>query len=219
MVGPSEVDPQVGEFIYGPRYRYTIATVTSTTVTATVRTDLKGSTGTSATNVVCGNEAQIISCDKDGKVAAQTDITIPFAGYLGSTRKACSVTPTGLPDGMTIQSNTAATTSADGSLVLRVAANSTLGGATAGTVTLTFGCNSLSFVKKFAWSKAIKGADGTNGTSPYFSYLTNETQSFVYGKAATATTQLYGYQGTTEKTVQIKTVNGVAVATTDSATG
>lgn len=63
------------------------------------------------------------------------------------------------------------------------------------------------------------GRDGTNGTSPYFSYLTNETQSFVYGKAATATTQLYGYQGTTEKTVQIKTINGVAVATTDTATG
>ena len=107
----------------------------------------------------------MIPCDKDGKVLAQTDITIPFAGYLGSARKACSVTPTGLPDGMTIQSNTAATTSADGSLVLRVAANSTLGGATAGTITLTFGCNSLSFVKKFAWSKAIKGADGENGKS------------------------------------------------------
>lgn len=63
------------------------------------------------------------------------------------------------------------------------------------------------------------GKNGTNGTSPYFSYLTNETQSFVYGTATTATTLLYGYQGTTEKTVQIKTINGVAVATTDKATG
>lgn len=222
MVGPSEVDPQVGEFIYGPRYRYTIATVTSTTVTATVRTDLKGSTGTSATNVVCGNEAQIISCDKDAKVIADTTITIPFAGYTGSSRAACSVAVTDLPDGISVTSNTSATggsSGADGSLVLTADANSTLGGNSSGTITLTFSCNSLTFVKKFAWSKAIRGADGANGTSPYVAYLTNEAQTFASGTAATVTTQLYAYQGTTEKNVTIKTVNGVTASTSDTATG
>lgn len=65
----------------------------------------------------------------------------------------------------------------------------------------------------------VKLSDGDPGTSPYISYLTNETQAFAYGTEKTATTNLYAYQGTTEKTVTIKTVNGKTAATTDTATG
>jgi hypothetical protein len=46
-------------------------------------------------------------------------------------------------------SNTAATTSADGSLVLKVNATATLGNTTNGVIDLTFTCNSKTFVKKF----------------------------------------------------------------------
>jgi len=110
----------------------------------------KGDAGENATNIVCGNESQIISCLTDGKVAAATTITIPFAGYIGNNRAACSVTYSTLPSGMSLGSNTAATTSADGSLVLNVAANATLGNIDTGDITLTFSCNSKTFIKKFS---------------------------------------------------------------------
>lgn len=125
----------------------------------------QGTAGTSATSVVCGNEAVSIACTLGGLVTAATTITIPFAGYIGTTRAACSVTYSTLPSGITLNKNTAATTSADGSLVLNVAKDGTLGGATVynGEITLTFSCNSQTFVKKFAWSKSMTGATGAQG--------------------------------------------------------
>ena len=126
-----------------------------------------GGAGTSATSIVCGNESISIPCTAGGLVSADQTITIPFAGYLGTTRKACSVTYSTLPSGMTLVSNTAATTSADGSLVLKASKNGTLGSAStlAGDITLTFSCNSQSFVKKLSWSKSMTGAQGPVGAT------------------------------------------------------
>ena len=67
--------------------------------------------------------------------------------------------------------------------------------------------------------KGEKGNNGESGTSPYISYLTNEAQTFAAGTAKEVTTQLYTYQGTTEKNVQIKSVNGVTASTSSTATG
>ena len=68
-------------------------------------------------------------------------------------------------------------------------------------------------------AKGETGAAGIDGISPYIAYLTNEAQMFVYGTAKDVTTQLYAYQGTTEKTVTIKTINGKVASTTAIATG
>ena len=216
LTGPTGVKPRVGEHIIrSNQYQYTITAVSDTQVTVGSATDLKG---VSATSVTCGNETQAIVCDKDGYTTATT-ITIPFAGYTGNARAACSVSYSTLPSGISLTSNTAATTSADGSLVLAVAANSTLGGVDTGDITLTFTCNSLTFVKKFTWSK---NKAGQNGTSPAFSYLTNEAQTLVYGAAAnsqTMTTQLYAYEGITEKKIKIITINGVTPSNSVQETG
>jgi hypothetical protein len=180
-----------------------------------------GDNGVSPTNIVCGNEAQIISCNNDGTVAAATTISIPYAGYIGNTRAACTVTySTPLPSGITYNSSSSssASTSGDGVLVFDVAANATLGNASNGVITLTFTCNSLNFIKKFAWSKSIKGDKGTDGKSPYTAYLTNEAQVLMYGTANTITTQLYGYEGTTEQTVTIKSIDGVTASTSTTPT-
>ena len=125
----------------------------------------KGSTGTAATNVLIGNESAIIYCDKDGNVEGAQTITIPFAGYLGASRKACTLATPTLPTGMSIPNNgnVAATTSADGSLTINVANDSALGGSMTGEITLSFSCNSQTFVKKFSWAKAITGATGIQG--------------------------------------------------------
>ena len=142
-------------------------TFTRSDVGATGSQGPQGNPGVSATSVVCGNEAVTIACDKDGKAKAASTIVIPFAGYIGTTRAACTVTYSTLPSGVTLASNgnKAATASADGSLTFNVAAGANLGAnaTMTGEITLTFTCNGQTFVKKFAWSKALTGATGAQG--------------------------------------------------------
>ena len=66
---------------------------------------------------------------------------------------------------MTKKSSSNATTSADGSLVISVAANGTLGAAAtmSGEVTLTFTCSSQTITKKLSWAKVPKGDTGDDG--------------------------------------------------------
>lgn len=129
-------------------------------------------------------------CTTEGKVAAATTITIPFAGYIGNSRAACSVVASDLPNGISVTSNSAGEAPSssypegrDGSLVLTAAANSTLGGNDTGTITLTFTCNSKNFVKKFAWSKVIPGAQGPAGAAG-----ANTAMVYLYGRFADAPT-------------------------------
>ena len=88
-------------------------------------------------------------------------------GYLGINQTACSCTVGTLPSGVTVKSNTAATASKAGSVVLAFAANATLGGAAVlnGTIDLTFTISGASVVKKFAWTKSNKGSNGASGAN------------------------------------------------------
>lgn len=153
-----------------------------------------GADGENPTFITCGNEAQTIVCDASGAVISDTLITIPFAGYIGNSRAACSVSYGTLPGEsgeVVLVSNTAATTSADGSLVLKVNATATLGNITNGVIDLTFTCNSKTFVKKFNWAKALTGTAGYNtvtvnlykrGTNPSSlgaPYSTSATYTFA----------------------------------------
>ena len=165
-----------------------------------------GTNGTSATSVVCGNEAVSVPCTLDGKAKAAMTITIPFAGYIGTTRAACTVTYSTLPSGVTLNKNTAATASADGSLVLNVAANATFGSTTTytGEITLTFSCNSQTFVKKFTWSKALTGATGSQGPQgeageDAITIVITSSNGTIFKNSAIATTlTAHVYQGGTE---------------------
>lgn len=150
-------------------------------------TGAQGNTGPAATTVMIGNEAVTIACDKDGKTLAASTITIPFAGYQGTSRKAATVAVSGLPNGITTGTNTGATTSADGSLTLSVAASSTLGGNATGEITLTFTCNGLTIVKKLTWSKSITGATGQQGGTG-----TSATNVIVGNESATIACTLGG---------------------------
>ncbi len=67
----------------------------------------------------------------------------------------------------------------------------------------------------YTWSKYI----GEDGKSTYFGYLTNEAQTFAAKTATTTTTQVKGLYGTSDVTVTLKTINGKAVATSDTETG
>ena len=124
-----------------------------------------GTAGTGGLSVILGNEAQTIACTSAGAVATELSITIPFTGFVGITQTACTCTVGTLPSGITVKTNTAATATAAGNLVLTVSANSTLGGSAIlnGTIDLTFAISGKSVVKKFGWTKSMKGSSGSNG--------------------------------------------------------
>ena len=88
-----------------------------------------GSAGSGGLSVILSNEAQTIPCTSGGAVTAATTVTIPFAAYEGIEQKAATCTVGTLPSGVTVTSNTPATATTPGSVVLTFAKNATLGGA------------------------------------------------------------------------------------------
>lgn len=159
----------------------------------------KGDTGTGGLSVILGNESQTIACTNGGLVQSAVDVTIPFVGYIGIMQTACTCAVGTLPSGVTTKSNTAATASAAGSVVLTFAANGTLGGASVmnGTIDLTFTISGKSVVKKFGWSKSVKGNTGANAIV-FSVYAPNGT--VVQNQSGTLTLATAAYNGSTEIT-------------------
>ena len=158
-----------------------------------------GQSGSGGLSVILGNEAQTIACTTGGAVQTALDVTIPFTGYVGITQTPCTCTVGTLPTGVTVKSNTAATASAAGSVVLAFAANATLGGASVlnGTIDLTFTISGKSVVKKFAWTKSNKGSNGASAVvfsiyAPNGTVVLNQSGSLVLATSA--------YSGATEIT-------------------
>ncbi len=112
----------------------------------------KGSTGTSATNVILGNENHTFAAQSNGQAVAAT-INTTVIGYLGATQKACTIgTISGLPTGMTATINNNGTTSA--SIDIAVTSSMTT---KQGTLTIPVTCNNITFNKIFSYSLALDG--------------------------------------------------------------
>lgn len=150
-----------------------------------------GQAGSGGLSIILGNEAQTIACTAGGAVQTALEVTIPFTGYVGITQTACSCTVGTLPTGVTVTSNTAATASASGSVVLAFAANATLGGASVlnGTIDLTFTISGKTVVKKFAWTKSNRGSNGASAVvfsiyAPDGTVVLNQSGSLVLATSA-----------------------------------
>lgn len=150
-----------------------------------------GQVGSGGLSIILGNEAQTIACTTGGAVQTALEVTIPFTGYVGITQTACSCTVGTLPTGVTVTSNTAATASASGSVVLAFAANATLGGASVlnGTIDLTFTISGKTVVKKFAWTKSNRGSNGASAVvfsiyAPDGTVVLNQSGSLVLATSA-----------------------------------
>ena len=126
----------------------------------------KGDVGPGAANVVLGNSAEIIPCNEDGTVKANTTITVPFTGYKGITKAAATLTQaniTGLiTDQITCTGITNSTASASGSITLVFVKDATLNNNDTGQITFNFTTNGTTVPMTFSWSKSIQAADGTN---------------------------------------------------------
>lgn len=122
-----------------------------------------GSSGEPSLNIVVGNESQNIPCSNEGLALENFLIEIPFTGYKGFDRVDCSVSVGLLPDGVTLGSNTASTPDTDGLIILNVAKDATLGGASVlnGKVTLTFTIDGKNMSRYFTWVKTKDGAEGS----------------------------------------------------------
>lgn len=158
-----------------------------------------GQSGTGGLSIILGNEAQNIACNSNGNVQSAVDVSIPFTGYVGITQTACTCKVGTLPSGVTQKSNTAATASASGSVVLSFAANAALGGASVltGTIDLTFTLSGKTVVKQFAWTKSIRGSAGASAVV-FSVYAPNGT--VVQNQSGSLTLAVSAYSGTTEIT-------------------
>jgi len=161
-----------------------------------------GPTGPGAISVVCGNESVSIPCTNGGLVAKAFDITIPFAAYQGTSRIACTIANPTLPSGMTKKSSSDATTSADGSLVISVAANGTLGAAAtmSGEVTLTFTAASQTITKKLSWAKVPKGDTGDDGEDALTIVIIPSGGTVFKNSSGSKTLTAHVFKGNTELT-------------------
>lgn len=155
-----------------------------------------GSDGSGGLSVILGNETQSIACTSAGKTSAASTITIPFTGYVGIEQTACSCTVGTLPTGITVKSNTAATTTTAGKVELSVAASSNLGAdaTLTGDIPLTFTIADQTVSKVFTWTKSKAG---TNGTSAVVFSVYAPNGTVVQNQSGTLTLATSAYSGST----------------------
>ena len=137
-------------------------TVTITKIYDGAKGDSGGS-GPGGLSVVVGNESQVIACASGGTVSAATNVTIPFAAFRGIEQVACTCSVGTMATGITVKSNTPATATAAGSVVLTFVKSANLGGTSilTGVVPLTFTVDGITVTKNFTWTKGKAGATGT----------------------------------------------------------
>ena len=178
---------------------YDTVTITKIYDGAKGDTGATGGTGSGGLSIILGNEAQTIACTNGGLVQTALDVTIPFTGYVGITQTACTCSVGTLPSGVTLKTNTAATTSAAGSVVLTFAANGTLGGASVmnGTIDITFTISGKTVVKKFGWTKSNKGNNGSNGENAVVFSVYAPNGTVVINKSGSLQLATSAYSGAT----------------------
>ena len=154
------------------------------------RDGISGLNGESGLSVGLVNNQDIIPCNEAGYAYGERYLNIPFYGYMGIERipiKASISTP--LPSGVSLVSNSDATTQADGLIVLHVADNATFGNPEtitgSLTVRLTIPNSDMNYIfvdennniltdnnyqlyeqayvdVTYTWNKNLKGVDGEN---------------------------------------------------------
>ena len=121
--------------------------------------------GAPAIIVNAGPEAIVFPATSSGLIQTETTFTVFFNAFLGGNRLASTAEVGTLPSGMSLVSNTDATTTADGSIVLVVEQGATLGGAAIGLgfISVAYTVGEAVFTRALSWSKAFAGSSGDPG--------------------------------------------------------
>ena len=157
----------------------------------------KGNPGEPALSISLGNESQNIPCTYDGHVINDMLIEISFVGYRGLTRTPCNVAVGTLPSGMTLGSTENCTISNDGSIILNIVKNATLGteSTLTGNIVLTFSINGKTLVKNFTWTKSKDGGLSYIYSIEPSSYVINKTYDGTLSPASITFNAYYQKDG------------------------
>lgn len=157
----------------------------------------QGNPGEPALSISLGNESQNIPCTYDGHVINDMLIEISFVGYRGLTRTPCNVAVGTLPSGMTLGSIENCTISNDGSIILNIAKNATLGteSTLTGNIVLTFSINGKTLVKNFTWTKSKDGGLSYIYSIEPSSYVINKTYDGTLSPASITFNAYYQKDG------------------------
>jgi hypothetical protein len=188
LVGPNKT-PEIGEIIIlDNRFQYSIAEVTSTTVIADEEYDMRGPAG------AAGNNTAIVNL----YTRAASTPSVPYSGSGSTSYTFDTQTLANIPQGW---SQTIPAAVSDTSLYVSSA--------------MAYGNTNVVSIANDDWSTpALVSENGINGTSPFLAYLTNEVQMFAAEVGfVEVNTDLYAYEGDTQKTVQIKKVGNVNAST------
>lgn len=119
----------------------------------------QGDPGEPALSILIGNESQNIPCSYDGHVLNDNLIEITFTGYKGLSKTPCTVSVGVLPSGMTLGAVKDCTISNNGSIILNISKDATLGSEATltGNIELTFKISGKTMVKYFTWTKTKDG--------------------------------------------------------------
>lgn len=205
--GEVVIPVHVGDLVIQKRFSYSIAYKGAQGDT--------GGVGAAAINVVQGLDATAIATDNAGGIAGAPVITIPFGGWQGTTRVAATLANPTLPAGLTMTSNTAATASADGSLVLTGTAGNNMGGADSGSIVLTYTVLGQTITRRFYWAKAKAGGQGVPGTPATSVDVRNEVFSITTDNAGNVvgapvfTIPFAGYIGSNRAATTAAAISGL----------
>lgn len=157
----------------------------------------QGNPGEPALSISLGNESQNIPCTYDGHVINDMLIEISFVGYRGLTRTPCNVAVGTLPSGMTLGSIENCTISNDGSIILNIVKNATLGteSTLTGNIVLTFSINGKTLVKNFTWTKSKDGGLSYIYSIEPSSYVINKTYDGTLSPASITFNAYYQKDG------------------------
>lgn len=157
----------------------------------------QGNPGEPALSISLGNESQNIPCTYDGHVINDMLIEISFVGYRGLTRTPCNVAVGTLPSGMTLGSTENCTISNDGSIILNIVKNATLGTelTLTGNIVLTFSINGKTLVKNFTWTKSKDGGLSYIYSIEPSSYVINKTYDGTLSPASITFNAYYQKDG------------------------
>ena len=157
----------------------------------------QGNPGEPALSISLGNESQNIPCTYDGHVVNDMLIEISFVGYRGLTRTPCNVAVGTLPSGMTLGSTENCTISNDGSIILNIVKNATLGteSTLTGNIVLTFSINGKTLVKNFTWAKSKDGGLSYIYSIEPSSYVINKTYDGTLSPASITFNAYYQKDG------------------------
>ena len=184
----------------GTSTEYDRQTIVITNDGATGAQGPQGNAGEDATNVILGNYADVIPCTSANKTNGQFIITIPFSGYKGTSKVACTVaTPPKIFNISAVV--TQATASADGTIVYTIPSGTSVSNST-GTISLTFTCNNKTVLGEYRWTRSTAAVDGVNAV---MLQLATPYGNVIYNNSGSVTITGYLTDGGTDATSSVTT--------------